>query len=115
MPGPQDGDWTPPEHMMPPDEWTKALGRHVYLASVAQFILLVPSSEEAVPPLYNVTVTTRRLRVRAGPGKQFAIVDHVLEGDVLWIFTIEGVWGRITAPGTEQRWIHTGYTERTEK
>lgn len=59
-------------------------------------------------PVFPAVVRVEKLRVRSGPGTDFAIVDNRYKGELVFVFGCEGNWCRIDLDG---RWVSASYLE----
>lgn len=54
-------------------------------------------------------VTATTLNVRREPTGSGAVVDSLSSGSEITVYSLDGEWAQISAPGTSARWVHSDY------
>lgn len=80
-------------------------------ASVASALVAVFLASDVHAQTLEVTI--RKAPVRSGPGAQTNLVTHVMEGDVLELVDVDGLWYIVRVPDTQQvGYIHSALVKR---
>ncbi|WP_339701692.1 SH3 domain-containing protein [Algoriphagus aquimarinus] len=63
---------------------------------------------EYTTDVQRATVNANVLRVRSGPGTEYAIVDNLMKSEEIFISTIKGEWCKISL---EEKWLSKNFLD----
>jgi hypothetical protein len=67
------------------------------------------------PPLGKYNITTAALRLRSGPGTNYAIVGMLYRNNIVTGDEVAGDWVHVTTSDNKTGWSHRGYMELREE
>lgn len=63
---------------------------------------------EYTTDVQRTTVNANVLRVRSGPGTEYAIIDNLMKSEEIFISTIKGEWCKISL---EEKWLSKNFLD----